>query len=177
AIHPGARESDDARIPRGAGGHLRAQAAADPDAAPGRARPRARGCLPQRTDPRPHPAHPARRRADGPRDHVRELEPGGPRAGSAADAHPGRARQGRAGVAADAEPGGARQGRALVRGAGSARAARRFVIGTGIAVERSGIDLVIERAQGWFEREQYAEGYWWAELESNATMDAEYLLL
>src|SRR2546426_1136198 len=39
------------------------------------------------------------------------------------------------------------------------------------------LDLAIERAQGWFEREQYAEGYWWAELESNATMDAEYLLL
>jgi len=51
------------------------------------------------------------------------------------------------------------------------------VIGSETRIERSGIDLVIERAQGWFEREQYPEGYWWAELESNATMDAEYLLL
>ena len=51
------------------------------------------------------------------------------------------------------------------------------MIGSESRIERSGIDLVIERAQGWFEREQYAEGYWWAELESNATMDAEYLLL
>jgi squalene-hopene/tetraprenyl-beta-curcumene cyclase len=39
------------------------------------------------------------------------------------------------------------------------------------------VDLVIERSQAWFAREQYGEGYWWAELESNATMDAEYLLL
>ena len=51
------------------------------------------------------------------------------------------------------------------------------MIGSESRIERSGIDLVIERAQGWFEREQYPEGYWWAELESNATMDAEYLLL
>src|SRR5439155_838297 len=58
-----------------------------------------------------------------------------------------------------------------------ARATRRLVIGSETRIERSGIDLVIERAQGWFEREQYPEGYWWAELESNATMDAEYLLL
>jgi len=51
------------------------------------------------------------------------------------------------------------------------------VIGARTRIERSGLDLVIERAQGWFERQQYPEGYWWAELESNATMDAEYLLL
>ncbi|HYY52797.1 MAG TPA: hypothetical protein VE755_07995, partial [Myxococcales bacterium] len=51
------------------------------------------------------------------------------------------------------------------------------MIGTTTRIERSGLDLVIERAQGWFERQQYPEGYWWAELESNATMDAEYLLL
>ena len=51
------------------------------------------------------------------------------------------------------------------------------MIGARTRIERSGLDLVIERAQGWFERQQYPEGYWWAELESNATMDAEYLLL
>jgi squalene-hopene/tetraprenyl-beta-curcumene cyclase len=45
------------------------------------------------------------------------------------------------------------------------------------SVERAAVDLVVERSQGWFAREQFAEGYWWAELESNATMDAEYLLL
>jgi squalene-hopene/tetraprenyl-beta-curcumene cyclase len=39
------------------------------------------------------------------------------------------------------------------------------------------LDLAVERAQGWFFREEHADGYWWAELESNATMDAEYLLL
>jgi len=39
------------------------------------------------------------------------------------------------------------------------------------------LDLVVERAQSWFFREQFDEGYFWAELESNATMDAEYLLL
>ena len=51
------------------------------------------------------------------------------------------------------------------------------MIATGARVERAAIDLVIDRSQGWFEREQAAEGYWWAELESNATMDAEYLML
>lgn len=38
-------------------------------------------------------------------------------------------------------------------------------------------DAAIDRSQGWFWRAQFAEGYWWAELESNATMDAEYVLL
>jgi squalene-hopene/tetraprenyl-beta-curcumene cyclase len=51
------------------------------------------------------------------------------------------------------------------------------VIGSESRAERAALDLVIERAQGWFAAEQYPEGYWWAELESNATMDAEYLLL
>jgi squalene-hopene/tetraprenyl-beta-curcumene cyclase len=45
------------------------------------------------------------------------------------------------------------------------------------AVERAALHLAIERAQGWFAREQFPDGFWWAELESNATMDAEYLLL
>ena len=39
------------------------------------------------------------------------------------------------------------------------------------------VDDVIERSQGWFRREQFEAGYWWAELESNATMDAEYVLM
>jgi squalene-hopene/tetraprenyl-beta-curcumene cyclase len=51
------------------------------------------------------------------------------------------------------------------------------VIGGERDVAHAAVDLVIERSQGWFAREQYGEGYWWAELESNATMDAEYLLL
>jgi squalene-hopene/tetraprenyl-beta-curcumene cyclase len=46
-----------------------------------------------------------------------------------------------------------------------------------IETTRATVDLVVERAQGWFAREQAVDGYWWAELESNATMDAEYLLL
>jgi squalene-hopene/tetraprenyl-beta-curcumene cyclase len=52
-----------------------------------------------------------------------------------------------------------------------------LVIGGELHVANAALDLVIERSQGWFAREQYGEGYWWAELESNATMDAEYLLL
>ena len=44
-------------------------------------------------------------------------------------------------------------------------------------VQRVALDVVVERAQTWFSREQFGEGFWWAELESNATMDAEYLLL
>ena len=35
----------------------------------------------------------------------------------------------------------------------------------------------IERSRGWFRTHQFEEGYWWAELESNATMDAEYILM
>ena len=42
---------------------------------------------------------------------------------------------------------------------------------------RSGVDLVVERSRDWFRREQYVDGFWWAELESNATMDAEYILM
>ena len=44
-------------------------------------------------------------------------------------------------------------------------------------LQPAALDVIIERAQGWFAREQAPEGFWWAELESNATMDAEYLLL
>jgi squalene-hopene/tetraprenyl-beta-curcumene cyclase len=39
------------------------------------------------------------------------------------------------------------------------------------------LDRAIERSQGWFRRAQFDAGYWWAELESNATMDAEYVLM
>jgi squalene-hopene/tetraprenyl-beta-curcumene cyclase len=39
------------------------------------------------------------------------------------------------------------------------------------------IDEVITRAQRWFRQSQFPDGFWWAELESNATMDAEYILL
>ncbi|HET9626165.1 MAG TPA: squalene--hopene cyclase [Kofleriaceae bacterium] len=39
------------------------------------------------------------------------------------------------------------------------------------------VEATVERSQGWFRRAQFADGYWWAELESNATMDAEYILL
>ncbi|HYS10582.1 MAG TPA: squalene--hopene cyclase [Myxococcales bacterium] len=51
------------------------------------------------------------------------------------------------------------------------------MIGSESRLGDAALDVVIERSQGWFAREQYADGYWWAELESNATMDAEYLLL
>ena len=51
------------------------------------------------------------------------------------------------------------------------------MIGSETRVGHAAEDLVIERAQAWFAGEQSADGFWWAELESNATMDAEYLLL
>ena len=35
----------------------------------------------------------------------------------------------------------------------------------------------VRRSQDYFRRTQYPEGYWWGELESNATMEAEYLML
>ncbi|HEX4420538.1 MAG TPA: squalene--hopene cyclase [Kofleriaceae bacterium] len=39
------------------------------------------------------------------------------------------------------------------------------------------LDTAVERSQGWFWRAQADDGFWWAELESNATMDAEYVLM
>ena len=39
------------------------------------------------------------------------------------------------------------------------------------------VDDVVGRSQDWFRRAQFDAGYWWAELESNATMDAEYVLM
>ena len=39
------------------------------------------------------------------------------------------------------------------------------------------IDSAIQRARQYLLESQYAEGYWWGELESNATMEAEFLLL
>ena len=39
------------------------------------------------------------------------------------------------------------------------------------------INNAIERTQGYLFREQYSEGYWWGELESNPTMEAEFILL
>jgi len=40
-----------------------------------------------------------------------------------------------------------------------------------------GLVDVIARAHNRFRRIQYGEGFWWAELESNATMDAEFILM
>ena len=39
------------------------------------------------------------------------------------------------------------------------------------------LDAAIQRAQSYLLEGQYPEGYWWGELESNPTMEAEYLLL
>ncbi len=41
----------------------------------------------------------------------------------------------------------------------------------------SRLDDVIARSREAFSRSQYDDGYWWAELESNATMDAEFILM
>ena len=40
-----------------------------------------------------------------------------------------------------------------------------------------GLVDVLTRAHNRFRRIQYGEGFWWAELESNATMDAEFILM
>ena len=42
---------------------------------------------------------------------------------------------------------------------------------------RSPLDIVIERSRDFFFREQLPQGYWWAELESNVTIAAEYIML
>lgn len=39
------------------------------------------------------------------------------------------------------------------------------------------LDLAIDRAVGWLLSRQHPEGYWWGELESNATITAEHLFL
>ena len=39
------------------------------------------------------------------------------------------------------------------------------------------LDRVIRRCQDFFRQCQYDDGYWWGELESNPTMEAEYLML
>ncbi|MHB8123784.1 MAG: squalene--hopene cyclase, partial [Desulfuromonadaceae bacterium] len=42
---------------------------------------------------------------------------------------------------------------------------------------QSPIDKAIERTRDFFFREQRPDGYWWAELESNVTITAEYIML
>jgi squalene-hopene/tetraprenyl-beta-curcumene cyclase len=42
---------------------------------------------------------------------------------------------------------------------------------------RNILDTVIERSREFFFREQLPQGYWWAELESNCTITAEYIML
>ncbi len=41
----------------------------------------------------------------------------------------------------------------------------------------AGLNVAIQKSQEYFLRHQYSDGYWWGELESNPTMEAEYLLL
>lgn len=42
---------------------------------------------------------------------------------------------------------------------------------------KSPLDLAIEASQDFFFKEQLPKGYWWAELESNVTITAEYIML
>ena len=42
---------------------------------------------------------------------------------------------------------------------------------------RNAVAEAVRRSQDYFIATQAPEGYWWGELESNATMEAEYLLL
>ena len=39
------------------------------------------------------------------------------------------------------------------------------------------LDSAIKKTQDYLFREQYDEGFWWGELESNPTMEAEFILL
>ena len=45
------------------------------------------------------------------------------------------------------------------------------------ALSPEAVDLAVERCHAYFRGHQYPEGYWWSELESNPTIEAEYLLL
>lgn len=45
------------------------------------------------------------------------------------------------------------------------------------AGDNTPLDQAIERSRDFFFREQLPQGYWWAELESNATITSEYLML
>ena len=42
---------------------------------------------------------------------------------------------------------------------------------------REAVERAVQWSQDYFRRCQYPEGYWWGRLESNATMEAEYLML
>jgi squalene-hopene/tetraprenyl-beta-curcumene cyclase len=46
-----------------------------------------------------------------------------------------------------------------------------------VADAKSPLDKGIERTRDFFLREQLPDGYWWAELESNVTISAEYIML
>ncbi len=46
-----------------------------------------------------------------------------------------------------------------------------------VAEAKSPLDKGIERTRDFFLREQLPDGYWWAELESNVTISAEYVML
>lgn len=48
---------------------------------------------------------------------------------------------------------------------------------TAFAVETSALAKAIEKAQQYMLSQQYPEGYWWAELEANVTLTAEYVML
>jgi len=39
------------------------------------------------------------------------------------------------------------------------------------------LDTAIDSATRYLLKEQYPEGYWWGQLESNATIEAEFILL
>lgn len=64
----------------------------------------------------------------------------------------------------------------LSRGAPQLQASdpARFVTGVRL---NSALDDAIGRAQAFFVRNQHPDGYWWGELESNPTMEAEYVFL
>ena len=59
----------------------------------------------------------------------------------------------------------------------------RLAAGEGRMVKRNEQTLkdrlrsALERTQRYFFRTQHPEGYWWGELESNPTMEAEYIML
>ena len=49
--------------------------------------------------------------------------------------------------------------------------------GNAQSCDPAGVELAIARSHSYFRSTQFQEGYWWGELESNNTMEAEYILL
>ena len=57
------------------------------------------------------------------------------------------------------------------------KAGKDFPAPVASAVRHGAVETAIARSHAYFRRTQYPAGYWWGELESNNTMEAEYIML